>query len=296
MNTKTYKQIIWFMGIAFAFTWGWVLIIELVNGAESLPPAGMFGPMIAALIVQKFIARRPIWGKNGLGFVVGKKRYWLIGPTIMFVVLAAIFGITYVAAPELFVELKHLPASLADASLPLSDSVPTALLTLFGLNVVLGPIINLPLMLGEEVGWRGFLTPNLVQKFGKRGLIYANVVWALWHVPMFFQGLNYSNNPWLGIPFMIGVSVPMGIIFQTMFQRSKGAIWVPALMHGVVNQTTMTVMNFLVRDEAAFNTFLHGPTGTIGIVVMGLLAIYFFVGMRLGWGMWWRWKRPFPLP
>ncbi len=276
MKTKTYKLIIWFIGIAFALTWGWASVVELVDGAESLPPMGMFGPMIAALIVQKFIARQPILGKNGLGFVVGKKRYWFIGPATMFAILAVIYSLTYLAAPELFIKLDGLSASLANASLPLSDSVPAALFTLFGLNVVLGPILNIPLMLGEEVGWRGFLTPNLVQKFGKRGLIYANIVWALWHVPMFFQGLNYSSNPWLGIPFMIGVSVPLGIIFQTVFQRSGGSIWVAGLMHGVLNQGTMTVLNFFVREDAVYNNFVHGGTGIIGILVMSVLAVYFY--------------------
>ena len=276
MNKQFRKQIIWYIVVAFGFTWSWVLLTTAVNGFDALPPISMFGPMIAALIVQKAIARQPIFGKNGLGFVKGKMRYWLIGPIIMFTVLGGVYIVTYLAAPELFYMLENLSDSLAEASIPLGDSVPTALLTLFGLNVILGPIINIPLMLGEEVGWRGFLTPKFVQRFGKRGLIYANIVWALWHVPMFFTGLNYSSNPWLGIPFMIGVSVTMGIIYQTMFQRSGGSIWVPALMHGVTNQTAMTIVNFLMHEDAAFNPFIHGPTGIIGIVVMGVFALYFY--------------------
>ena len=276
MNKQFQKQTLWYVVIAFGFTWSWVWLTTAIDGFDALPPISMFGPMIAALIVQKAIARQPIFGKNGLGFVKGKMRYWFIGPVIMFAVLVGAYGVTYLAAPDFFVKWSELPASLADASIPLGESVPVALLTLFGLNIVLGPIINVLLMLGEEVGWRGFLTPHFVQKFGKRGLIYANIVWALWHVPMFFTGLNYSSNPWLGIPFMMGVSVTMGIIYQTLFQRSGGSIWVPALMHGVTNQTAITVVNFLMHDDAAFNQFVHGPTGIIGIVVMGVLAAYFY--------------------
>ena len=276
MNTNTHKKIIWFIALTLALTWGWWLIVELVDGMGALPPIGMFGPMIAALIVQKFIAKEPILGKNGLGFIVGKKRYWIIGPALIALLLLAIYGVTYLVNPALFYDKVGLVVSLTEASVSLGDSLPMALLVLFGMNVLLAPFINIPLMLGEEVGWRGFLTPNMMRLYGKQGLIWANVVWALWHVPMFFQGLNYGSNPWLGILFAIPLYVSLGIIFQTMFQRSGGSIWVVGLMHGVLNQGTMTVMNFLLVEDASFNSFVYGPSGIIGIMIFGITAVYFY--------------------
>lgn len=277
MNTQEIKKhILWFIILTFMWTTGWVLFAEQL-GENNLPPIEMFGPMLAAFFVQKVIAKKPIFGKEGLGFIVGKKRYWVIGPALIVILFFVIYALTYLFDPSLFVATADLPASLAAASIPLGDSVVTVLLLLFGLNVLVGPFLNIPIMLGEEVGWRGFLTPNMLRIFGKQGLIWANVVWALWHIPMiFFKGLNYAANPWLGILFMIGFCVPMGIIYQTVYQRSGGSIWIMGLMHGVTNQFAMTVMNFFVREDVSFDTFLYGPTGIIGIVVIGLAGVYFY--------------------
>ncbi|MBR5382661.1 MAG: CPBP family intramembrane metalloprotease, partial [Clostridia bacterium] len=51
--------------------------------------------------------------------------------------------------------------------------------------VTYGPFVNMILALGEEIGWRGFLYPQLKTRFGRRkGWILGGVIWGAWHWPL----------------------------------------------------------------------------------------------------------------
>ena len=48
-------------------------------------------------------------------------------------------------------------------------------------------VISTPVQAGEEIGWRGFALPQLAQRLGfARASIVVGVVWATWHLPLFF--------------------------------------------------------------------------------------------------------------
>ncbi|UCC50697.1 MAG: CPBP family intramembrane metalloprotease [Anaerolineaceae bacterium] len=48
--------------------------------------------------------------------------------------------------------------------------------------------------LGEEIGWRGFMVPQLAKltSFNKTALI-GGVIWGIWHVPIIIFG-GYNNG------------------------------------------------------------------------------------------------------
>jgi hypothetical protein len=55
--------------------------------------------------------------------------------------------------------------------------------------------------LGEEIGWRGFLVPELakVSSFAAVGLISGSL-WALWHAPMIlFSHYNEGTPAWYAL-------------------------------------------------------------------------------------------------
>jgi hypothetical protein len=70
---------------------------------------------------------------------------------------------------------------------------PLASMVLIGL--VLGPTLNAIGGLGEEIGWRGFLYKELGSLGFWRCSLVTGVLWALWHVPLFFEGYGDSEHP-----------------------------------------------------------------------------------------------------
>jgi membrane protease YdiL (CAAX protease family) len=59
----------------------------------------------------------------------------------------------------------------------------------FGYISLLNLLPNMLLALGEELGWRGFLVPELTTWVGfRRASLYSGVIWAAWHLPGILAG------------------------------------------------------------------------------------------------------------
>lgn len=272
------KKISWFLAINFILTYALGLIIFLQGGLAKSPLKSiiMFMPLISAFFVQKVVAKEPLFKGGKLGFRIGKPLYLLIAPLVTLIILAVIYATTFILDHGLLVNKQLLIENISKANIPLGNMSPfPALLIIFALNLLIAPIINLPILLGEEVGWRGFLYPNLIVLFKKPGLVIGGIIWGFWHLPMILMGLNYPSNPFLGILFMIVFCVSWGIILQYFYQKSRSILSV-ALAHGIINWTGTTVMLFLVVEDK-MNMFLEGPTGIIGLLIAALVAFYCYL-------------------
>ena len=64
----------------------------------------------------------------------------------------------------------------------------------FAVTATLSFLLLLPSVLGEELGWRGFLVPELGKWMGYTGVsLVSGLLWAVWHWPMIFMGI-YGNK------------------------------------------------------------------------------------------------------
>lgn len=78
------------------------------------------------------------------------------------------------------------------------QSLPFFVVNFLVTAVVLSLVTSL-VTAGEEIGWRGFLQPRLVGRFGKVvGLVLVGFIWAHWHTPLILHGFNYPEAPRLG--------------------------------------------------------------------------------------------------
>ena len=59
----------------------------------------------------------------------------------------------------------------------------------FGYIALVNLLPNMILTLGEELGWRGFLVPELTRWVGfRRASLYSGVIWGAWHLPGILTG------------------------------------------------------------------------------------------------------------
>lgn len=107
-----------------------------------------------------------------------------------------------------------------------------------GLVPVAVMFFSAPLL--EELGWKGYGMDSLRGKrtFFKATLIFA-VLWALWHIPLFFINNYYHNtllrtNPIFALNFIISV-FPGAFIINWLWYKNKGSILTAILFHTVTN-------------------------------------------------------------
>jgi membrane protease YdiL (CAAX protease family) len=280
------KSLVWFLGIAFLFSWllflSPLLLGEMEPVAKQLTTQGlwalaMWGPGIAAIVTTMLVMRQPF--KNLRLNTLGNKRFYLwawllpIGLSILGGLLTLLFGIAKLDLN--FTAIREAMASAAGG-----NSVPAELIIVIQVlfAFTLAPFINLIFALGEELGWRGFFLPRLLPLGQWKAILISGVVWGVWHAPVIAQGHNYPGYPILGIFMMIVFCVLLGIIFSWLCLNTRSP-WVAALAHGSVNAVAgLPVLFFQPGFNMAFGGTLAAPTAWIG---MGLFIAWLILTKRL---------------
>lgn len=102
---------------------------------------------------------------------------------------------------------------------------------------IIGFIMAIPSILGEEIAWRGFLVPELSKVTSFTGVaLISGLLWSVFHWPIIFLGL-YGNND---------VSIYYQLFFFTLFitasgtimayyRLKTGSVWTAVMYHGTLN-------------------------------------------------------------
>ncbi len=142
----------------------------------------------------------------------------------------------------------------------------------FGLAIVSG------LALFEEIGWRGWLLPRLMERMGARlAVVVTSIIWALWHVPFGLSGIDKIDGM---SPIQVAVGIPVGVaatglIIGWLWVRTE-SIWVVAIAHGALNNWGQYALKYM-RD------FIDPDPGAA--VASGFLGLYVVGGLLLAFGM-----------
>jgi membrane protease YdiL (CAAX protease family) len=149
---------------------------------------------------------------------------------------------------------------------------PGITLTLFVvLTATLGLVGKTSRALGEEIGWRGFLVPELskVVGFGGVGMI-SGLMWAVYHFPvLLFADYNKGAPAWYSLGCFTLMVVADSFILAWLTLRSK-SLWPAAIFHGSHNLFIQSILTPLTRDTGPTN-YIIDEFG-IGLVVTITIA------------------------
>ena len=127
---------------------------------------------------------------------------------------------------------------------------PTLTLVLFVLfTATLGMVGKTSRALGEEIGWRGFLVPELAKVTSFTGVaLISGAMWAIYHFPvLIFADYNAGTPVWFGLGcFTLGV-IAESFIYAWLTLRS-GSLWPAAFLHGSHNLWVQSILTPLTRD------------------------------------------------
>lgn len=286
------KGLISFLGLAFGLAWLAVSPLWFSGQGLAFPmavplmTAMMFAPTVAALIVTRFISPPQGDTRDALGLRLGKGRHWgwywvfawLLIPLMNLVspFVGALLGLLQLD----LVNFSAYRALLAQAE-AISGPIPIAASTLVLIQIAsaftIAPILNAIPTLGEELGWRGYLLPQLLPLGQWPALLISGVIWGLWHAPVILLGYNYPDHPVLGVLLMTGFCIIWGILFGWL-RLATGSVWPAMIAHGALNGSA-GITFLLLQAGTSYDSALAGPTGMTSWIVP-LLIIGLLVGLR----------------
>ena len=89
---------------------------------------------------------------------------------------------------------------------------------------------------GEEIGWRAVLQPELARRFGWiRGTLLVAVLWAYWHLPVNLAGYNDPLHPVANALFLFPLGVLGASFVLAWVTQRSGSVWPAAVAHGAGN-------------------------------------------------------------
>jgi uncharacterized protein len=153
-----------------------------------------------------------------------------------------------------------------------SDFPTGVTLALFVLiTATLGLVGKASRALGEEIGWRGFLVPELskVVSFPMIGLI-SGLMWAAYHYPvLLYGGYNAGTSAWFGLTCFTVMVVADSFILAWLTLRS-GSLWPAAILHASHNLFIQSIFTPLTNDSGPTN-YIIDEFG-IGLVITTAIA------------------------
>jgi membrane protease YdiL (CAAX protease family) len=139
----------------------------------------------------------------------------------------------------------------------------------------IGVIENCATTLGEEIGWRGFLVPELAQRYSFTATaVLSGAIWAAWHVPIIvFAGYN-AGTGWYGLAVVAANMI--GLCFVLTWLRLKsGSLWTGVILHASSNHFIQHFFDPLTAYTGRAK-YIVGEFGIGFTIVVALLAAYFW--------------------
>jgi CAAX protease family protein len=144
------------------------------------------------------------------------------------------------------------------------------------LMCVFGLVGSLASALGEEIGWRGFLVPELARTTGfTTTALISGIVWSVWHYPVLIWGdYNAGTATWYGLACFTVLVISASFIFAWMRLKS-GSLWTGTMLHASHNLFVQAIFTPLTRNTGKTAWYID-EFGAVLPAVMILFAIYFW--------------------
>jgi membrane protease YdiL (CAAX protease family) len=245
---RTVREVLRFFAIAFGAT----AVLHGAIAAFGLPfSLSLNSPVLLLYLLGLATPAAAAIGLSGFSFV-GSFLRSAFGPASL-----GVCGVALVVQASLLAVAALVAYATGDSGLPRwSVASEFALLALGQVWVVLG----------EELGWRGYALPRLLRLVSARAAtLLLALAWGIWHAPMFFvAGSLQAREPvWL---FAAAVFA-WACIHSALYLRARPSILPNLVFHASANLTLS-----LVVVPASAQSTLACVYAVVGVVVWLRLA------------------------
>ena len=268
------KQIITFLIILSVLTilvYFWMFNSSEVNTAMII--IMMWTPVISAILTSLMYK-----GKiRNFGWKLGKFRFLVYAYVLPIVIALIAYGSLWISGlTEMSVDVvvNYNWASMLGFDLP----VP------FIIGLLSKMLLAFPLIffavLGEEIGWSGFLTPKLskISSVAVTSLIVGGC-WAIWHFPAIIGGIyGYETPLWIALPGFTLVMIGLSFL-RTVLRLKSGSLWTGVILHASHNLYAVEIFQNLTVKEG-YASYLVFETGIFLGIVYIIVAMIFWKKMK----------------
>jgi len=268
MQRLAIKKILTFLSLTLLFSA--VCYRPIIRGGmahSSFLVLGLMWCPGTAAVITRLLYQRNL---RGMGWGWGKTRYQLWSYAIPILYALAAYLVVWLGGfggfpNPVFVHNLAEQFRLAKAS-------PAVVIAIYvGVAGILGMVSSSISALGEEIGWRGLLVPELAQvtSFTRTALL-SGLIWALWHYPIIFLGgYNGGTSSWYSAlcftPMVIGIAT-----LAAWMRLKSGSVWTGMLLHASHNLFIQNIFDPLTQDTTV-TRYIRGEFG-VALAVIALLV------------------------
>lgn len=231
-------NLLWFVGLLTLFSAGaYYFVIE--HGLRRYYLGFlMWTPALAALLTCKV---RGI-SITSLGWRWGESRWLWTAYSLPIIYGLIAYGIIWASGLGGLIDSRFIKEVAYFLGLAGWSETATVVFGVVMLGSV-GMLWHTATSLGEEIGWRGFLTAQLSRRYAFPVVAFiSGLVWALWHAPIIFFTKYNAGPVALELQFFNFTILCIGLSFMMTYLRLKAdSVWPCVILHAAHNIYILTI-------------------------------------------------------
>ena len=258
VGNKQLRQVALFYSIALGLSTSCAFAAPLVG--QGILFLTMFTPAIAVLVCRIVMPEGTRFSLAEIGLTRIGLGQWPFAVIVPLVVLLPGYLVVWTFGIGAFAELG-------------SDETLLKSIAKIAISLVVGTALG---ALGEEVGWRGYMLPRLVDAFGvgRAGLL-SGFLHGLWHVPLILLTPFYHADvpATVAVPLFLVAVTLSGPIFAHI-RLASGSIVPVALMHNAWNDYWDRFEGITTAADKGLVALVAGEAGVVTIVMLALVSVF----------------------
>lgn len=239
-------RLLTFFALSFLIAWGtWIPLFIRPSLPRQTAFIGLFAPAMAALLTAVLYEGKPSAREvvRRLTIVTFSPRWAVLSALIMpaiYLTALGVLGILKLRGP--------VPLFAGNSSI----------------FIVAGFVWLMFITSGEELGWRGYALPRLLEYSDRPVLVSIGLglVWGLWHLPLYLLP-GQSAFP---LPLFLIFTILQCVLYTVVFVRTKGSLLPAVLLHAGTD-----IAPRVFQLPRLPSTFWIIVDLVLGLVVTGLL-------------------------
>ena len=260
-------RVVAYLFLTYALSTFFYVRIASEGKLRMFPVLGLMWCPGAAATIIRLVSQRNL---RGTGWGWGAWRWQALSYILPPVLAIVVYGLVWLTGVGGF-SVAGLGLSLgAGRTIPLRVVIP--------LLATLGFLQGVFFALGEEIGWRGFLVPELARfsSFTTTALV-SGVAWSIYHYPLIlFADYNSHAPKWFSLLVFTWMVIASAFIYAWVRLKS-GSLWTAVFLHASHNLFIQQIFDPLTQDRG----WTKYVTTEFGVgLALGYTALAFYFWRR----------------